>query len=172
MLAIIADTPDEPVARVTPNLLPCRIHHSGPVGATESFWAPKETGNVFISFHLTLLVSAIPALTNRRQANRLLPRPQAARPGGSAADRLPRRRRRAPRVAARAGAPEQRLGCRRDCRRGRHGGRAGGAAAAPGHGRAGDSGRIRRPDRVGAPEHGGRGDGRVCAQHGGVGGAG
>lgn len=33
-------------AKVTPNLLPCRIHHDGSVGSTGSYWAPStDSGN-------------------------------------------------------------------------------------------------------------------------------
>lgn len=29
-------------AKVTPNLLPCRIHHDGEVGATKAYWIPSN----------------------------------------------------------------------------------------------------------------------------------
>ncbi|KAJ4390665.1 hypothetical protein N0V93_004263 [Gnomoniopsis smithogilvyi] len=32
-------------AKCTPNLLPCRIHHDGPVGATGSYWTPSTASD-------------------------------------------------------------------------------------------------------------------------------
>ncbi|KAL8840720.1 MAG: hypothetical protein Q9170_001238 [Blastenia crenularia] len=32
-----------PPSECTPNLLPCRIHHDGPVNASERYWAPKPS---------------------------------------------------------------------------------------------------------------------------------
>lgn len=29
--------------RVTPNILPCRVYHDGPVGSAASYWAPSTT---------------------------------------------------------------------------------------------------------------------------------
>ncbi|OAA68326.1 ribonuclease h2, subunit c [Niveomyces insectorum RCEF 264] len=43
MLQITADKASGPPAQAKPHLLPCRIHHSGPVGPTEAFWEPKAT---------------------------------------------------------------------------------------------------------------------------------
>jgi hypothetical protein len=39
ILEIKADTSS---AKVTPNLLPCRVHHDGAIGPTEAFWAPDQ----------------------------------------------------------------------------------------------------------------------------------
>lgn len=46
-------------AKTTPNLLPCRIHHDGPVGSADSYWMPSTDsgsrppgGMGFISDHM------------------------------------------------------------------------------------------------------------------------
>lgn len=43
---ILSINPDgsEKTAKAVANLLPCRIHHDGPIGETESFWDPKTEG--------------------------------------------------------------------------------------------------------------------------------
>ncbi|KAK0637117.1 ribonuclease H2 non-catalytic subunit-domain-containing protein [Bombardia bombarda] len=28
--------------KATPNLLPCRVHHDGPIGSVETYWEPKQ----------------------------------------------------------------------------------------------------------------------------------
>ncbi|EFW99203.1 ribonuclease h2, subunit c [Grosmannia clavigera kw1407] len=43
MLQITSESASAP-PQVKPHLLPCRIHHTGPVGATDLFWAPKTEG--------------------------------------------------------------------------------------------------------------------------------
>ncbi|KAF3767524.1 hypothetical protein M406DRAFT_252304 [Cryphonectria parasitica EP155] len=35
------DSRSNTTARTTAHLLPCRIHHDGPVGSTKSYWVPK-----------------------------------------------------------------------------------------------------------------------------------
>ncbi|CAK7211235.1 hypothetical protein SEUCBS140593_001105 [Sporothrix eucalyptigena] len=40
ILKIKADSAAAPHA--TPNLLPCRVHHSGPIPQTDAFWQPQE----------------------------------------------------------------------------------------------------------------------------------
>lgn len=44
MLQITTDDAAASPARAKAHLLPCRIHHTGPVGATDLFWAPKDEG--------------------------------------------------------------------------------------------------------------------------------
>ncbi|KAL1902299.1 hypothetical protein Sste5346_001275 [Sporothrix stenoceras] len=42
ILEITADTAAAKPAQATPHLLPCRVHHSGPVGQADDFWRPEE----------------------------------------------------------------------------------------------------------------------------------
>ncbi|KAH6676597.1 putative ribonuclease H2 subunit C [Halenospora varia] len=32
--------------KCTPNVLPCRVHHNGPVNASKRYWEPRTTSNV------------------------------------------------------------------------------------------------------------------------------
>ncbi|EAA32977.1 ribonuclease H1 small subunit [Neurospora crassa] len=45
-------TSNTPIPKTTPNLLPCRIHHSGSVEPTDSFWNPRceQDGNLKVSY--------------------------------------------------------------------------------------------------------------------------
>ncbi|KAL9601060.1 MAG: hypothetical protein Q9219_002769 [cf. Caloplaca sp. 3 TL-2023] len=45
MLSIQRPGPKETPPRCTPNLLPCRIHHDGPVNASEYHWSPQISDN-------------------------------------------------------------------------------------------------------------------------------
>ncbi|KAL8769951.1 MAG: hypothetical protein Q9209_004198 [Squamulea sp. 1 TL-2023] len=42
MLSIQRQKPKETPRECTPNLLPCRIHHDGPVNATRRYWDPQH----------------------------------------------------------------------------------------------------------------------------------
>ncbi|EAQ87175.1 hypothetical protein CHGG_03794 [Chaetomium globosum CBS 148.51] len=41
MLALQSDKSPEETPKATPHLLPCRVHHDGPVEPAKSFWNPK-----------------------------------------------------------------------------------------------------------------------------------
>ncbi|KAK4108447.1 hypothetical protein N656DRAFT_771822 [Canariomyces notabilis] len=41
MLRLTSDVPPDETPKVTPHLLPCRIHHDGSVEPADSFWEPK-----------------------------------------------------------------------------------------------------------------------------------
>ncbi|KAL8921197.1 MAG: hypothetical protein Q9208_005807 [Pyrenodesmia sp. 3 TL-2023] len=43
MLSIQRANPEEPSTKCTPNLLPCRINHSGPVNASSRYWSPTPS---------------------------------------------------------------------------------------------------------------------------------
>lgn len=43
MLSIRPANPKEPATQCTPNLLPCRINHSGPVNASPRYWSPTPS---------------------------------------------------------------------------------------------------------------------------------
>ena len=45
MLEITAETTG--AKKTTPHLLPCRIHHNGPVEPTDAFWNPDSLGQRF-----------------------------------------------------------------------------------------------------------------------------
>lgn len=36
------DSKQGPSQEVIPNLLPCRIHHDGPIGAADAYWTPSQ----------------------------------------------------------------------------------------------------------------------------------
>ena len=50
MLSFTSETPSGETPKATAHLLPCRIHHTGPVESAESFWDPKagESTNEFL----------------------------------------------------------------------------------------------------------------------------
>lgn len=43
MLALKSDKTPEGTPKATPHLLPCRVHHNGPVEPAQSFWNPKTS---------------------------------------------------------------------------------------------------------------------------------
>ncbi|KAK3338531.1 ribonuclease H2, subunit C [Neurospora tetraspora] len=45
-----SSTTSTPIPKTTPNLLPCRIHHDGPVEPTDSFWNPREEDGLKVSY--------------------------------------------------------------------------------------------------------------------------
>ena len=73
--------------RVTPHLLPCRVHHSGSVEPMQAFWAPVQTPG-----GLTRLLRArsSPDVLGRWKERRLLPRTKTVR-SDSKAPRRPSR---------------------------------------------------------------------------------
>ncbi|KIH92264.1 ribonuclease H2 subunit C [Sporothrix brasiliensis 5110] len=42
ILEITADSATSTPTQATPHLLPCQIHHNGPVGQVDAFWRPQE----------------------------------------------------------------------------------------------------------------------------------
>ncbi|KAL8728180.1 MAG: hypothetical protein Q9166_005574 [cf. Caloplaca sp. 2 TL-2023] len=45
MLSIQRPNPKIPALECVPNLLPCRIHHDGPVNASNRYWAPQPVND-------------------------------------------------------------------------------------------------------------------------------
>ncbi|KAF2143912.1 uncharacterized protein K452DRAFT_215171, partial [Aplosporella prunicola CBS 121167] len=49
------------VPTCTPNLLPCRVHHDGPVNAAERYWAPSSSARAPDATTTTTLADTAPA---------------------------------------------------------------------------------------------------------------
>lgn len=41
MLSLKSEKPQGEIPKATPHLLPCRVHHSGPIDPVHTFWEPK-----------------------------------------------------------------------------------------------------------------------------------
>lgn len=77
--------------KATPNVLPCRVHHDGPIGAADAYWTPtQEPGR---SINHSLFQGYLLTIPRRKQS-RIFQRTEAPWEGTENPRRLPRCRRR------------------------------------------------------------------------------
>lgn len=62
--------------KATPNVLPCRIQHDGPISEADSYWRPSQEPGISTP---TMEIDSVANSLPRWQAGGLLQRPKAAR---------------------------------------------------------------------------------------------
>ncbi|KJR87919.1 ribonuclease H2 subunit C [Sporothrix schenckii 1099-18] len=68
ILEITADSATSTPTQATPHLLPCQIHHNGPVGQVDAFWRPQEKGVLSTLRAVGFLPNSAPANISDGQA--------------------------------------------------------------------------------------------------------
>jgi ribonuclease H2 subunit C len=67
--------------KCTPNILPCRVNHNGPINASERYWNPTVEDGKSCGLVYGIMICSRDLGLARQDKNGVLPWPQAQRKG-------------------------------------------------------------------------------------------